>query len=121
MRESFKNGDYQQCLVLLQRTADSIPALSETPVLSLFRALLLQRLGRQTEARKEIDQPWHQATDSRLVEARVSLLDALGLRNDAEALLTRMIATAQPSNGEQGDPDTILLKLRARIQSSPGD
>ena len=78
MRETMAAGDYGQCLNLLERATKSVLAWSDTPVPSLLRALLLQRMGRDAEAEKELDRPCHRENDPRLVEARVSLMDALG-------------------------------------------
>ena len=121
MRETMKAGDYGQCLNLLGRTTESVPALSDTPVLSLFRALLLQRLGRDAEAEKESDRPCHQETDQRLVEARISLMDALGKRREAETLLTRMLAAVKPADDALGEQSLPLLDLRANIRAALGD
>ena len=121
MRETMQAGDYGQCLNLLGRTTESVPALSDTPVLSLFRALLLQRLGRQAEAQKELDRPCHQKIDPRLVEARVCLMDALGKRRAAESLLNRMIGAVKPGDDALGEQSLPLLDLRANIRAALGD
>jgi len=84
--ESFARSDYQRCLVLLERVTDSVPTLANTPVISLFRALLLDRLGRPQESAKEMGRPCHQDIGTRLAEARACLLDALGLKDQAAAI-----------------------------------
>jgi tetratricopeptide (TPR) repeat protein len=121
MRETMTAGDYGQCLNLLERATESVPALSDTPVLSLFRALLLQRLGRDAESEKELDRSCHQETDPRLVGARVSLMDALGKRREAETLVTRMLGEVKPADDALGEQSLPLLDLRANIRAALGD
>jgi serine/threonine protein kinase len=86
LRESFARGDYARCLVLIDRTTDSIPVLADTPVLSLFRALVLARLGRDAESAKELERPCHRGTGTRLAASRSRLLAGLGLKEQAAAV-----------------------------------
>jgi serine/threonine protein kinase len=101
LRESFARGDHQQCLVLLDRVTDPVPALADTPVLSLFRALLLSRLDRPEESVKELERPCHRETGPRLAKARAALLDALGLKDQAAAIRGAETGDAIPEQGSR--------------------
>jgi serine/threonine protein kinase len=121
IRESFTTGDYGRCLALLNRMGDSSPVLLDTPVLSLLRALLLQRLGRHEEADRELSKSCHKHEEPRLIEERTTLLEALGKRREAAELLTRMIGGIEPADDELGSQSLPLLALRARILAALGD
>ncbi|MCP5536142.1 MAG: hypothetical protein H7A51_07870 [Akkermansiaceae bacterium] len=121
MRDSYQKGDYATTLGLLERTTHSIPALAKTPVLSLFRALLLKRLGRDKETGAELIRLCHRDDNPRLIEARISLLNALDRKQEARELLTRMIQAIQSSGQRSGEQSIRLLKQRARINVVMGD
>jgi len=117
----FEKEEYGECLSLLDEVIYSTPSLLNTPVLSLFRALLLGRLGHHEEADAELVRPCHDSENPRLIDARACLLNALDRRQEAETLLTRMLEALPPDQ----DPDRLLavrlLKLRARIRALLGD
>jgi len=115
-RDGFEKGDYVKVLGLLDQAWDSIPALAQTPVLSLFRSLLLTRLDRQDEAESELVKLCHRDSDPRLIDARVSLLNAIDRKPEAEGLLTRMIDAITSTDHPSLDQKLTLLKLRARIR-----
>jgi serine/threonine protein kinase len=120
-REGFETADYTGPLRLLDESIYSIPSLANTPVLSLFRALLLQRLGRPQEVDQELVRVCHRQSDPRLIDARVCLLNALGKKREAEELLTRML-NATPDGGDKSPEQQLpLLMLRARMRAILGD
>jgi len=121
MRKAFKAGDYSRCLALLSSITDSIPALAETPVLSLLRAFLLRSLERTAESEKELERTCHQDTNPRLLEPRLCLLDALGKNEQAVALLTRMIAEVETVDDELGEKSSVLFARRANTRAALGD
>ena len=119
--EGFKTGDYAKPLGLLEETFYSVPALANAPVLSLFRAVLLKRLGRTREAENELVKLIHRDSGPLHLDARICLLSALDRKREAEALLTRMIAAIPPSDHLSGTQAIPLLQLRARIRAVLGD
>jgi serine/threonine protein kinase len=101
LRESFARSDYERCLVLLDRATGSVPVLADTPVLSLFRALLLDRLDRHPESVKELERPCHQVASARLADARACLLDVLGLKDQAAAIRSAETGAATAEHGSK--------------------
>jgi hypothetical protein len=101
LRESFARSDYQRCLVLFDQVTYSVPTLASTPVLSLFRALFLDRLDRHQESVKELERPCHQEIGTRLAKARACLLDALGLKDRAATIRDAKAGSPTSVQGSQ--------------------
>jgi serine/threonine protein kinase len=120
-RSSFAQAQYEPALRLLDQAINTIPALANTPALSLFRALLLQRLGRLEETDHELTRVCHRQTDQEQVDARISLLNALGKRREAEELLTRMLKALPDRSPDSAARALPLLALRARIRAVLGN
>ncbi|MEX2578850.1 MAG: hypothetical protein WD342_07310 [Verrucomicrobiales bacterium] len=127
MIEDFQRGHYEYSLAMLDRlTAPEpgyrpIPSLRvKTCVLSLYRALLLERLGRQEEAESELRSPVHNDLGLRKVESRIALLDALDREDAAEELLARMMEALLSGPGGGTEERIALLGLRARVRAGEG-
>ena len=117
----FENAEYGNALLLLDQATNSIPALANTPVLSLFRALLVQRIGRPQEVDKELIRVCHRESSSRLIDARVCLLNAIGKKREAEELLTRLLDSTPIDGATSPEQRLPLLMLRAKMRAILGD
>ncbi len=131
MIDDFGRRHYEYSLVMLDRLTmpesggggrPIPPVMVKTPVLSLYRALLLDRLHRQAEVAEELRGYRDDDLSPRQAESRAALLVALSWEEEAESLLTRMMA-ALPSDGGRGATETRieLLELRARVRAVRGE
>lgn len=119
----FESRGHFRALTLLDRrtAADSPgvrPLVTKTYLLSLYRALLLKRLGRDEEADRELAGARRDHLGPRQAAACAAMLDALGRQAEAEELLTGMMEDLLSKDGEPALPDRVSLHaLRAKIRA----
>lgn len=98
MRDAFGRADYSGCLLLLERAIMSVPVMADTPDISLFRALLFQRLDRLKDAEMELDKSCHHQTETSHTATRTILLDAMGRQQTADPDSNATPKVAAPTN-----------------------
>ncbi|NLT70389.1 MAG: hypothetical protein GXX91_06810 [Verrucomicrobiaceae bacterium] len=117
----FEEESYHTALTLVDHrtlagSPDAPPPLPKTYILTLYRALLLKRLGRDEEAAREGETPLREALSPR--RAAAALLDALGRTEEAEALLTGLLdALPSEQNQETLWSRLSLHALRAKVRA----
>jgi tetratricopeptide (TPR) repeat protein len=117
---AFRTGDHRKALILLDRILYARPAMGNAADLSLLRALLLQRVGREPEMEAELGKPCHRQLSWKRIDARIYLWDQLKRWEDAEHFLTSMLEDP-PDSTEDLDPKKLkLLKYRATVRARLG-
>jgi hypothetical protein len=118
---AFQRGDDHQALSILERARERLPALVDDPRYSVFKALLLQRLGRKEEADRELARPCNDDLTPAYAAVRARFLIGMNKGREAEALLSRMILAVPKDDDEYGAGTIPLLGIRAEIRASMGD
>jgi len=121
VQNAFLNGENQRALGLLDQMLHTQPVYGNQPGISLFRAVLLKRLGRLPEMEAELRKSCHQGPDWNHLTARIYLWDLLGRWRDAEEFLTRLIDKPPGGAGEFQRHALNLLKYRATMRARLGD
>ncbi len=119
----FEEESYWTALALVDHritagSPDAPPPLPKTYLLTLYRALLLERLGRGEEAAREGEIPLPETLSPRRAAAAAALLDALGRTEEAEALLTGLMDALPPEENQETQWGRISLHaLRAKVRA----
>ena len=117
---AFMDGDHERALHFIDQMLYSMPVYANQPGISLFRALLLKRLGRIAEMEAELKKDCHRELGWRHLGARVFLWDELGRWQDACAFLTRMVANPPGDDGALSRHGVELFKYLATMQARLG-
>ena len=118
MKTYFQKANYLNTLVTLEEIFYTLDYLPNTPVLSLFRTLLYQRLDQPEKQKTELARDCHQKVTLDDLELRVCLLDIMGLDAEAETLCSKVIATIDPANQSPKEITTTPWLLRAMTRAA---
>jgi serine/threonine protein kinase len=119
--EAFSNGNYAGALHLLDELFYSLRELPNVPVMSLFRAVLLQRMDRQDEVTRELRKPCHYQTEDSQILARVILMIDLHLEKELDPLLSRILEDDRSKADRPLEMTILLHRLRAKVRADRGD
>jgi serine/threonine protein kinase len=118
MKDHFQQGNYHSALLVFERITESLPFLSERPLLSLFRAVLYQRLNQPEKLKAELARHCHQEAKFEQLDIRVPLLDILGQAAEAEKLCTKVIASIDLANPLSNEISFRPWHLRALARAA---